>query len=189
MAVTSATGVRTSGSAGLLSTVISACGKYWSQVCCMTSALSAGSCSPRSPSPALVALDLSEKSALPTTASTRTRYGRVLSEWFTTLLMNVGVSRPPVVKLMIAARLAGFSAAPENSAQLWSSNGTPDAGTGFRATSRATRQGLAAAHAGSPFRHRMPDQRERSSPARQPARPRRGRFLHGVLASDVLASP
>ena len=44
---------------------------------------------------------------------------------------------------MIAARFSGACAAPENSAQPSSSNGTPVAGTGFSATSRRTRSGAA----------------------------------------------
>jgi hypothetical protein len=55
--------------------------------------------------------------------------------------MKAGDSRLPVVKLMIAARFSRVVAAPENSAQPSSSNGTPVAGTGFTATSRLTRSG------------------------------------------------
>ena len=55
--------------------------------------------------------------------------------------MKVFVSLFPVVKSMIAARLAGFAAAPENSAQLSSSMGTAVAGTALRPTSLRTRSG------------------------------------------------
>jgi len=55
--------------------------------------------------------------------------------------MKALVSLPPVVKLMIAARLPRLAAAPENSAHPSSSNGTPVAGTGLRPTSRRTRPG------------------------------------------------
>jgi hypothetical protein len=45
---------------------------------------------------------------------------------------------------MIAARFSGFAAAPLNSAQPWSSNGTPPAGTGLMPARRSTRSGASA---------------------------------------------
>src|SRR5215831_4202210 len=63
------------------------------------------------------------------------------SECCTTWSMKMGDSRPPVVMVMIAARFFRAVAAPLNSTQPSSSNGTPVAGTGFSATSRRTRPG------------------------------------------------
>ena len=63
------------------------------------------------------------------------------SECWTTWSIKVGDRRLPVVMVMIAARLSRAVAAPENSAQPSSSNGTPVAGTGLSATSRVTRPG------------------------------------------------
>ena len=63
------------------------------------------------------------------------------SECRTTWLMKVAVSLLPVVKSMMAARLPGLPAAPENSSQPCSSIGTALAGTGLRPTSLSTRSG------------------------------------------------
>jgi len=98
-----------------------ASGKKTSHVCSMSSAELAGSLTPTITltGVAVSTLAWAEKSDF----AHACKYARnastveLSSECCTTWLMNVLVSLFPVVKSMIAARFAGLSGAPENSAQ------------------------------------------------------------------------